>query len=143
MKYEFHRGDYVETKTGTIGFVCSTTYVEDEYPCWMPTKLSSVDIRDDLYSLNNFYFIIDEDIERRFNRIGKYDFAKKAEDKDDDKIEPLCKEYIKSFPLCEVTNMGYTSECHSFDLGVIGKKINELVEAVNRLGEKVNGMAQS
>ena len=129
MKYEFHRGDYVETKTGTIGFVCSTTYVGGEYPCWMPTKLSSIDIRDDLYSLNNFYFIIDEDVERRFNRIGKYDFAKKAEDKDEGKIEPLVKSHL-------LGNDDSESECY-FDSREVIKKINELVEAVNRLEEKV------
>ena len=135
MKYEFHVGDYVETKTGTIGFVSNTTYVEGEYPCWMPTKLSSIDIRDDLYSLDSSYFIIDEDVEKRFNRIGKYDFAKKAEDKDDDKIKPLVKSHL-------LGNDDSESECY-FDSREVIEKINELVEAVNRLGEKVNGMAQS
>lgn len=82
-------------------------------------------------------------------KINQYDFTKKAEDKDNGKIEPLCEEYTKSFPICEVTNMGYTcevtnmgytSECSSIDMGVMGKKINELVKAVNRLEEKVNEM---
>lgn len=143
MKYNFLVGDYVETKTGTLGFVTNAADMECEYPRWTPTKLSPVDIRDDLYSLDKSYCIIDEDVEKRFNRIGKYDFAKKAEDKNDDKIEPLCEEYTKSFPICEVTNMGYTSECYSFDLGVVGKKINELVDVINRLEEKVSEMAQS
>ena len=73
-------------------------------------------------------------------KINQYDFTKKAEDKDNGKIEPLCEEYTKSFPICEVTNMGYASECSSIDMGVMGKKINELVKAVNRLEEKVNEM---
>lgn len=55
-----------------------------------------------------------------FNRIGQYDFTKK----DEDKIEPLT---------CE-TASDYSNE-------KLRKKINELVEAVNRLEEKVNGMA--
>lgn len=47
-----------------------------------------------------------------FKRIGRYDFTKK----DEGRIEPLGEEYTKSFTL-----------------GTIGRKINELVEAVNRL----------
>lgn len=61
-------------------------------------------------------FRIPEDLDC-FKRIGQYDFTKK----NDGKIEPLGEEYTKSFTL-----------------GVIGRKINELVEAVNRLEEKVN-----
>lgn len=119
MKYEFHVGDYVETKTGTVGYVSNTTYVEGEYPCWMPTKLSSVDIRDDLYSLNNSYFIIDEDVERRFDRIGQYDFTKK----DEGKIEPF------------QVNTALTEYASIFALS---DKINELVDAVNSIRKEIN-----
>lgn len=56
----------------------------------------------------------------RFVRIGQYDFTKK----DEGRIEPLA---------CE-TASDYSNE-------KLRKKINELVEAVNRLEEKVNGMA--
>lgn len=55
-----------------------------------------------------------------FVRIGQYDFTKK----DEDKIEPLA---------CE-TASDYSNE-------KLRKKINELVEVVNQLEEKVNGMA--
>lgn len=133
MKYEFHIGDYVETKNDARG------YIEDvDELIWRCTQ-SSTDYR---YVVGKPYFIPVE-FDNCFNRIGQYDFTKKAEDKDNGKIEPLCEEYTKSFPICEVTNMGYTSECYSFDLGVVGKKINELIEAVNRLKENTNGMAQS
>ena len=135
MKYNFHVGDYVETKTGTIGFVSNTTYVEGEYPRWMPTKLSLTDIHNNLYSLDESYYIIDEDVEKRFNRIGKYDFAKKAEDKDESKIKPLVTSHV-------LKNIDGKEECY-FDSCEVIEKINELVEAVNRLKEKVNGMAQS
>ena len=54
-----------------------------------------------------------------FNRIGQYDFTKK----DEGKIEPL--EYNGS---------------PDWDDSLLLDKINELVEAVNRLEEKVNGM---
>lgn len=47
-----------------------------------------------------------------FKRIGQYDFTKK----DEGRIEPLGEEYTKSFTL-----------------GTISRKINELVEVVNRL----------
>lgn len=134
MKYNFLVGDYVETKTGTLGFVTNAADMECEYPRWMPTKLSPVDIRDDLYSLDKSYCIIDEDVEKRFNRIGRYDFAKKAEDKNDDKIEPLVKSH-----LLEIANG--EDECY-FDSREVIEKINELVEAINQLKEKVNGMAQ-
>lgn len=114
MKYEFHAGDYVETKTGTIGFITNVVDIENKQPHWMPTRLSSVDIRDDLYSLDESYCMIEKDVERRFKRIGQYDFTKK----DNDKIKLLPKEYNDLY-----------------------SKINELVEAVNQLEEKVNGMA--
>ena len=47
-----------------------------------------------------------------FERIGQYDFTKK----DEGRIEPLDEEYTKSFTL-----------------GTISRKINELVDVVNRL----------
>ena len=131
MKYEFHVGDYVETKNDARG------YVEDLGELiWRCTQSSN----DYMYVAGNPYFIPVK-FDNCFNRIGQYDFTKKADDKNEGKIEPLCEEYTKSFPICEVTNMGgYTSECYSFDLGVVGKKINELVDAINHLEEKVNEM---
>ena len=64
-----------------------------------------------------------------FNRIGQYDFTKK----DDGKIEPLCEEYTKSFPLFKAITTENDSNWYSVDIGTMGKKINELVEAVNQL----------
>ena len=63
------------------------------------------------------YYRIPEEL-KYFKRIGQYDFTKK------DKIEPL--EYNGS---------------PDWDDSLLLDKINELVEAVNRLEEKVNGMA--
>ncbi len=60
---------------------------------------------------------------RYFVRIGQYDFTKK----DGDKIEPF------------QVNTALTEYASIFALS---DKINELVEAVNRLEEKVNEMAQ-
>ncbi len=56
------------------------------------------------------YKFSEDEPHRYFNRIGQYDFTKK-----DDKIKPLPKEYNDLY-----------------------SKINELVDAVNRLEEKVN-----
>lgn len=137
MKYEFHIGDYVETKDGRVGYITQVAFT-NEVKRWCFMRIMR---RQSDFIIN---FEGPEDlIPEKFNRIGKYDFTKKADDKDEGKIEPLCEEYTKSFPICETTNVGYASECYSFGLGVVGKKINELIEAVNRLKEKVNGMAQS
>ena len=65
------------------------------------------------------YYRMPEEL-KYFVRIGQYDFTKK----DEDKIEPLA---------CE-TASDYSNE-------KLRKKINELVEVVNQLEEKVNGMA--
>nr|DAH60847.1 MAG TPA: hypothetical protein [Caudoviricetes sp.] len=59
------------------------------------------------------------------------------------KIDPLCEEYSKSFPICTTITAENGLEWRNIDIGAVGEKINELVEAVNRLEEKVNEMAQS
>ena len=128
MKYEFHVGDYVEDVTGRIGYICSFC------KCNFCKKRGFYEPHV-MYSNGDCDYITVYEYEKGFpsyKRIGQYEFT----EKNDNKIEPLCEEYTKSFPICEVTNMGYTSECYSFDLGVVGKKINELIEAVNRLEEK-------
>lgn len=67
-------------------------------------------------------------------QIGQYDFTKKEEGK----IEPLVEKYTKSFPIYKTTTTRNDSKCRSIDIGAMGKKINELVDAVNRSEEKVN-----
>lgn len=124
MKYEFHVGDYVETKDGAKG------YVKDLKSLWWVCTVAA-----NGYTPGLAYSIIgasNNKMSEFFNRIGQYDFTKK----DKSKIEPLCEEYTKSFPVCEITTMGYTSECSSIDIGIMGKKINELVETVNELRNK-------
>ncbi len=131
MNYEFHVGDYVETKTGTIGFV---SIVPKTGLChWTVTKLSEADARDDLYDVNEAYCIVLPLFkENRFARIGQYDFTKK----DEGKIEPLSKEYTKPFPLYNTIKDTASSAWSSIDFGAVGKKINELIEAVNELRDK-------
>lgn len=128
MKYEFHVGDYVETKNDARGYVNNVNEM-----LWKCTQSSN----DYMYVAGYTYHIPVEGAGSCFNRIGQYDFTKK----DEGKIEPLAEEYIKSFPIYKTTTTGNDSEWRSIDIGAVGKKINELVEAVNRLEEKVNNQA--
>lgn len=124
MKYEFHVGDYVETVGGSIGWV---SYVDRNY----------ITIKYNEGFISGPWSIPEE--QYHFKRIGQYDFTKK----DEGKIEPLCEEYTKSFPICKTTTTGNDLNWRSIDIGAVSRKINELVDAVNRLEEKVNGMAQN
>ena len=132
MKYDFHMGDYVETKNDARGYVGDV----DEM-IWQCTQSSN----DYMYAAGYTYHIPVEELDDCFNRIGQYDFTKE----DESKIEPLADNYTESFPIFKtqntVTGKTYKQECYSIDIGVVSKKINELVEAVNRLEEKVNEMA--
>lgn len=120
MKYEFHVGDYVETVGNAVGWICQ---VDDGKHIWIVNK-----------NIAPYCYCIPEGL-KYFNRIGQYDFTKK----DKDKIEPLCEEYTKSFHIYKTTTARNASEWPSIDIGAVGEKINELVDAVNRLEEKVDG----
>ena len=115
MKYDFHVGDYVETINGFVGWIYR---IRDDGYIWVTNK--------DIASCS---YHIPEEL-KSFNRIGQYDFTKK----DEGKIEPL----KKSWTLTD--DVDGKGEYH-FDSREIIKKINELVEVINRLKEKVNGMA--
>lgn len=118
MKYEFHVGDYIETKNDARG------HVEDiDELIWRCTQSSN----DYMYVAGHPYFI-PVGFDNCFNRIGQYDFTKKAEDKDDDKIEPLVKSRL-------LETIDGEDECY-FDSREVVEKINELVEAINELREK-------
>lgn len=136
MKYEFHVGDYVETKDGDIGFISEINTDEDTLWYggfyWYCTSGRGPRTKKDTYIIPNRP---DVDMTKFFNRIGQYDFTKKAEDKDDNKIEPLVKSRL-------LETVDGEDECY-FDSREVIEKINELVEGVNRLEKKVNGMAQS
>ena len=123
MKYEFHVGDYVETKTGTIGYVSKAPKEGLSY--WTPIKLSYNDTREELYSVGDSYCIPFPlfPVHNDFNRIGQYDFTEKNKNKI---------EFIDGVDTADPNDSPYIID-----------KINELIEAVNRLEEKVNEMAQS
>ena len=134
MEYEFHKGDYVETKDGRVGYITEVAFspvaFDREAKRWCSMRI--------MRRQNDFIISFEgtEDlIPDKFNRIGQYDFTKKADDKDEGKIEPLVKSRL-------LETADGEDECYFDSREVIGK-INELVEAVNSLEEKVIGMAQS
>lgn len=129
MKYEFHVGDYVETKDGRVGYITQVAF-SNEVKRWCSMRIMCRQ-NDAIINFEGYEDLILD----RFNRIGQYDFTKK----DEGKIEPLAEEYTKSFPVYKATITMNDSEWFSIDIGAMGKKINELVDAVNRLEEKVNG----
>lgn len=99
MKYEFHVGDYVETKGGATGYISN-----DKELWWRCTNKS------DGYVVGLDYTIVG--IETGFfNRIGQYDFTKQKNGK-------------------QIEHFEYNHLCSG---ELITAKINELVDAVNKL----------
>lgn len=118
MKYEFHVGDYVEDVTGRVGYIQSICQCEQ-------CKARGFYEPFVLYTDGNSDYITAYEYENGFpgyKRIGQYDFTKKAEDKDDDKIEPL-----------DYTERTLRETSSGAILRAYMKKINELVDAVNEL----------
>ena len=111
MNYEFHVGDYVKTIGGFVGWISN--------------------IKD-----NNYIVITDENNnscgyhlpqeDRYFVRIGAYDFTKKEKKK----IARLSED--DSWLTFRNTNKANVNLCY------IIKRINELVDAVNKLMDKEN-----
>lgn len=130
MKYEFRVGDYVETKDGQIGYISTFTHSFDG------RNIIFVDYRDGRAQGYKFY---ENELLRFFNRIGQYDFTK------NNKIKPLLiNKYISIYCGNGKTNSpsDYKTVFEQDELNdKMINKINELVEAVNRLEEKVNEMA--
>ena len=108
MNYEFHVGDYVETWSGAVGYIIS---IEDDAFTWV--NHTPIRDGDDAYfnvEQRNFY----SSVRDLFARVGAYDFTKKEKRK----IENLTKPQW-SMPVEDLID-----------------KINELVDAVNKLMEK-------
>ena len=130
MNYEFHVGDYVETWSGAVGYIIS---VEDDAFTWV--NHTPIRDGDDVYSnveQRNFY----SSVRDLFVRIGTYDFTKKEKKK----IEKL----IINKTMYQYTGDGtsnggadYTAvyDNTKFQDKMIDK-INELVDAVNKLMDK-------
>ena len=130
MNYEFHVGDYVETVGGAKGYICDAN--KDWWRCTNA---------DDEYSVGYVYRIVrlgSGEIHECYNRIGAYDFTKKEKKK----IEALTiNKTMSQYTGDGTSNTGadYTAvyENTKFQDKVIDK-INELVDAVNKLMDKEN-----
>ena len=122
MNYEFHVGDYVETAGGAKGYICDAN--KDWWHCTNA---------DDEYSFGYVYRIVRlgrGEIHECYNRIGAYDFTKKEKKK----IEPIsdCNKHIFANA---IRSDNHLVRVVSDD---ILNKINELVDAVNKLMDKEN-----
>lgn len=109
MKYDIRVGDYVETKDGKVGYITS---LESYFDTKVAFSFSNYGMKTEGHFYGDCF-----KLPQYFNRVGRYDFTKK----DKGKLEPL--EYNGS---------------PDWDDSLLLDKINELVEAVNRLEEKVN-----
>ena len=123
MKYEFHVGDYVAC---SINGKIDTGYVR-EYNGTIFSGIHCFVFQWDDGTQSGWSGNIQE-LLHNFVRIGQYDFTKK----DEGKIEPLKKSQTLTD---DVDGKGE----YFFDSREVIKKINELVETVNRLEGKVNG----
>ena len=120
MNYEFHVGDYVEAVGGAKGYICDANK-----DWWYCTNA------DDEYSVGYVYHIVrlgSGEIHECYNRIGAYDFTKKEKKK----IEPIsdCNKHIFANAIKSDNQL---VRVVSDD---ILNKINELVDAVNKLMDK-------
>ena len=130
MNYEFHVGDYVETYSGAVGYIIS---IEDDAFTWV--NHTPIRDGDDIYSnveQQNFY----SSVKDLFVRIGAYDFTKKEKKK----IEQLEKDLPiemkvgdKVTTMKQYLNSNYNTIVYSSKMI---DKINELVDAVNKLMDK-------
>ena len=128
MNYEFHVGDYVETVGGAKGYICDANK-----DWWYCTNA------DDEYSFGYVYRIVrlgSGGIHECYNRIGTYDFTKKEKRK----IEQLEKDLPiemkvgdKVAIMKQYFDGNYNTIIYSTKMI---DKINELVDAVNKLMDK-------
>ena len=132
MKYEFHVGDYVETKSGKVGYIKNilpSTKLEPHYIHWVTN-----DGENFLYPIYSWTYCYD--VKNAFNRIGQYDFSKSEQSKE---IERLPDDLLARFELPDGKSMIMKTYTDSKDFVEATysrefiNKINELIDAVNEL----------
>ena len=132
MKYEFHVGDYVETKDGRVGYIKNifpSTKLEPPYINWVTNDGES--FLYPIYSWTHCY-----DVKNEFNRIGQYDFTKPEQPKE---IGRLSDDLLARFELPDGKSMILKTYTDSKDFVEASyshnliDKINQLVDAVNEL----------
>lgn len=112
MNYEFHVGDYVETRNGDVGYITdiNLAYPVADFPYFDWTTKEGKSSRQRIGALaEKFGFVLAD----TFNRIGAYDFTNKE------------KKTIKKLNL-----QGYLST------QTVASVVNELVDAVDLLLDK-------
>ena len=120
MNYEFHVGDYVETWRGVIGHI--SKFEKWRHPAFIEDSVWFVYTTE---KGNSYYFESEvSQLKYEFRRIGAYDFTKKEKKK----IARLSED--DSWLTFRNTNKANVNLCY------IIKRINELVDAVNKLMEK-------
>ena len=129
MNYEFHVGDYVETRDGKVGYIY---YFRPNVLVFKTPDGGQYEISTDVLDWSNHP-------ENVFKRIGAYDFTKKEKNK----IENLViNKTMSQYTGDGTSNTGsdYTAvyENTKFQDKMIDK-INELVDAVNKLMDKEGG----
>ena len=122
MNYEFHVGDYVETWSGVIGHI--SKFEKWRHPAFIEDSVWFVYTTE---KGNSYYFESEvSQLKYEFRRIGSYDFTKKEKKK----IARLSED--DSWLTFRNTNKANVNLCY------IIKRINELVDAVNKLMDKEN-----
>ena len=126
MNYEFHVGDYVETRDGKVGYIY---YFRPNVLVFKTQDGGQYEISTDVLDLSGHP-------ENVFKRIGAYDFTKKEKKK----IEQLEKDLPiemkvgdKVAVMKQYFDGNYNTIIYSTKMI---DKINELVDAVNKLMDK-------
>ena len=119
MNYEFHVGDYVETWSGVRGHI--SKFEKWRHPAFIEDSVWFVYTTETGIS---YYFESEvSQLKYEFRRIGAYDFTKKEKKK-------------KNLP-CVTSTIDYGSNSWLVNKVVEARnKINELVDAVNKLMDK-------
>ena len=128
MNYEFHVGDYVETWSGVIGHI--SKFEKWRHPAFIEDSVWFVYTTE---KGNSYYFESEvSQLKYEFRRIGAYDFTKKEKKK----IEPIsdCNKHIVANAIKSDSHLVRTV------IDDILNKINELVDAVNKLMDKENNV---
>lgn len=119
MKYEFHVGDYVETKANSFGYISSINGDD----MWWYCVYDKDGFRDGSeYGVSG---IENDELARYYNRIGQYDFTKPKQPKKIEHIKMTDGDIRKNAPIGD-------------SLLMLKNKINELVDAVNELRKERN-----
>ena len=143
MKYEFHVGDYVETKDGRVGYLTGISqYWSKSCNCWGINLIGKARKGETETEFN--IDIAQSSIWRYFKRIGNIGECDSVKIKQSKEIERLPDDLPARFELPDGKSMILKTYTDSKDFVEASysreliNKINELVNAVNELMEAEN-----